>query len=481
MLTVGRSQMDALAECVLVSVRRQALIPPGGRVLAAVSGGGDSVALLHLLAELAERNMVALAGVAHFNHRLRPPASDEDERFCRDLATRFGLPFVVESADVAKMARSERISVEHAGHRVRHAFFGRAAGRFGACRVALGHTLDDQAETYLLRLLRGAGAAGFSAIRPRVGPVVRPLLRVSRAELRAYLASKQASFREDASNLDRRVPRNRIRHDLIPSLRAYSPRVVEVLAREAEIARADEEWLARAANELGASLVQSTKGGVEVDAAGLAALHPALGRRVARDALVRVSGCAVGFDHIERLRRLAEDAPPRVDFPRCRAERLEDVIRLTARAGRGAVARVEPFAYRLEVPGEVSVPEAGVTISAEPAGPELFQPLTISRPRTAGQHATERVVAVAAAGPFAVRNWQPGDRFRPLGLQGHRKKLQDLFVDRKVSRAERARIPLVLDTQDRIVWVVGQGVSEDFRVTRGAASVLVLKVRPVGG
>ena len=153
--------MDPLAKRVLVSVRRQRLIPLGGRVLAAVSGGGDSVALLHLLAELAERNAVALAGVAHFNHRLRPPASDEDERFCRDLATRFGLPFVVESADVAEMARSERISVEHAGHRARHAFFGRAAGRLGACRVALGHTIDDQAETYLLRLLRGAGTAGF--------------------------------------------------------------------------------------------------------------------------------------------------------------------------------------------------------------------------------------------------------------------------------------------------------------------------------
>ena len=473
--------MDPLAERVLVSVRRQELIPPGARVLVAVSGGGDSVALLHLLAELAEREAVALAGVAHFNHRLRPPASDEDERFCRDLATRFGLPFVVESADVAELARSERISVEHAGHRVRHAFFKRAASRLGACRVALGHTIDDQAETYLLRLLRGAGAAGFSAIRPRIGLVVRPLLNVSRAALRAYLASQPASFREDASNLDRRVPRNRIRHDLIPSLRVYSPRVVEVLAREAEIARADEEWLARAANELGASLVQSTKGCVEVDAAGLAALHPALGRRVARDALVRVSGCAVGFDHIERLRLLAEDAPTRVDFPRCRAERLAGVIRLTARAGRGTVARVEPFAYRLEVPGEVSVPEAGVTISAEPAGPELFRSLTFSGPQTAKKHTPERVVAVAAAGPFAVRSWQPGDRFRPLGLHGHRKKLQDLFVDRKVSRADRARIPLVLDAQDRIVWVVGQGVSDDFRVTRGAASVLVLKVRPFGG
>ena len=473
--------MDPLAERVLVSVRRQGLVRPGGRVLAAVSGGGDSVALLYLLAELAEREAVELAGVAHFNHRLRPPASDEDERFCRELATRFGLPCVVESADVAEMARSERISVEHAGHRVRQAFFGRAAGRLGARRVAVGHTIDDQAETYLLRLLRGAGAAGFSAIRPRAGLVVRPLLRVSRAELRVYLASRQVSFREDASNLDRCVPRNRIRHDLIPSLRAYSPRIVEVLAREAEIARADEEWLARAANELGTILVRSIEGGVEVEAAGFAALHPALGRRVARDALIRVSGRAVGFDHAERLRRLAEEAPARVDFPGCRAERLEVVIRLTARAGRGVVARVEPFAYRLEVPGEVSVPEAGVTISAEQAGPGLTGPLTFSRPQSAGSPATERVVAVAAAGPFVVRNWQSGDRIRPLGLKGHRKKLQDLFVDRKVSRAERARIPLVLDAQDRIVWVVGQGVSDDFRVTRGATSVLILRARPFGG
>ena len=375
---------------------------------------------------------------------------------------------------------AERISVEHAGHRARHAFFGRAAVRLGACRVALGHTIDDQAETYLLRLLRGAGAAGLSAMRPRAGLVVRPVLTVPRADLRTYLVTRQVSFQEDASNRDRRVPRNRIRHDLIPSLRAYSPRVVEVLAREAEIARADEEWLSRAANELGAGVVQSIEGGAEVDATRLAALHPALGRRIARDALVRVSGRSVGFDHIERLRRLAEGVATRVDFPGCRAERLEGVIRLTARRGRGTTARVAPFAYRLEVPGEVSVPEAGVTISAEPAGPGSRGPFATSWPKMAGNLTTERVVAVATAGPLAVRNWRPGDRFRPLGLEGHRKKLQDLFVDRKVRRVDRLRIPLVLDAEDRIVWVVGQGISDDFRVTRGAASVLVLKVRSLG-
>ena len=474
--------MHPLPERVLAAVRRQALVPVGGRVVAAVSGGGDSVALLYLLAALAERGALTLAGVAHLNHRLRPPASDEDERFCRDLAARFGVPCVVEAADIAEMARSERISVEHAGHRARHRFFARVVECLGACCVALGHTIDDQAETYLLRLLRGAGAAGFSGIRPRVGCVVRPLLTVSRADLRAYLTSKQASFREDPSNLDRRVPRNRIRHDLLPHLRGYSPRVVEVLAREAEIARADADWLSHAANELGAALVKKTKGGVEVDAAGLVALHPALARRVAGDALGRVSGRAVGFDHIERLRRLADGAPTRVDFPGCRAERLEAGIRLTARAGRGAVARVEPFAYRLEVPGEVPVPEAGVIISADLAGPGVRLAGASSGSQEAGAPASRReaAVAVAAAGPLGVRNWRPGDRFRPLGLGGHRKKLQDLFVDRKVSRRARARIPLVLDGRDRIVWVVGQGVSDEFRVTADAASVLILKVRPLG-
>ncbi|MBQ02929.1 MAG: tRNA lysidine(34) synthetase TilS [Acidobacteria bacterium] len=470
--------MDPLAERVLVFVRRQALIPPGGRVLAAVSGGGDSVALLYLLAELAERNALTLAGVAHLNHRLRSRESDEDERLCRDLASRFDVPCVVESADVAELSRSERISVEHAGHRARYAFFDRAADRLDACRVALGHTIDDQAETFLLRPLRGAGTEGLSAIRPRAGKVVRPLLRVTRAELRAYLAAREVSFREDASNLDRRVPRNRIRHDLIPHLQGYSPRVVEVLAREAEIARAEAEWLAHAANEMSSGLVKSTKTGVEVDAAGLAALHPALGRRVARNVLGLVSGRSVGFDHIERLRRLATAVTGRVDFPGCRADRLESIIRLTARAGRGTVDRAESFAYRLDVPGEVSVPEAGVTISAEPA--EMGLSVPFAWPKTGGNPAFERTVAVAAAGPLAVRNWRPGDRFRPLGLRGHRKKLQDLFVDRKVSRVDRSRIPLVLDDRNRIVWVVGQAVSDEFRVTGAAASVLILRVRTLG-
>ena len=473
----GMSAMELLAQQVLASIRRQNLIPDKGRVLVAVSGGGDSVALLCLLAELARHGALHLVGVAHFNHQLRPPASDEDERFCRSLADRFDLPCVVESAAVAALARRQRISIEHAGHRARHQFFVRAAQRTGATHVAIGHTRDDQAETCLLRLLRGAGAAGLAAIRPRRGPVVRPLLAVRRAELRAYLASRGVPFREDGSNLDQRVPRNRVRHDLLPYLERYSPQVVERLACSAEIARADEEWLAQAAHDSAAGLVAPVDGGVEFDAGRFASLHPALGRRIARNLLARMSGRAAGFDQIERLRRLAGGAPTRIDLPGCRAERLDAVVRVTARVGRGRPGGVGPFEYTLDVPGEVRVPEADLVVSAERARVELLP----SRPdRVVGRDGGQAVSVDVGAGSLAVRNWRPGDRFRPLGLHGHRKKLQDLFVDRKVPRDARSRVPVVLDDTGRVIWIVGLGVGEDFRISSVTTSVLILRVIPLG-
>ncbi len=464
----------SLADRVAASVERQALIPCGGRVVAAVSGGGDSVALLHLLAELAERSLLTLAGVAHVNHRLRRPASDEDERFCRDLARRFGVPCLVESVAVADVARARRVSVERAGHHVRHAFFARAAAELGAGRVALGHTIDDQAETVLLRLIRGAGAAGLSGMRPRAGSLVRPLLEVGRAELRRYLADGRIPFREDASNADLRVPRNRVRHELLPQLRTYSPRVVEALARQADIARADEAWLSRRANEAAADLVSQERGLVVLDAAGLAALPPALGRRVARDALARIEPRRreIGFDAIERVRRTAAGGPARTDLPDCRVERAAGRVRLVPRRGRTGPAPRPGFAYRLAIPGEVSVPEAGVRVRAE-----VVEAAAGARVAGGGRTA---VVALPAAAPLVVRSWRFGDRYRPLGLGGRSRKLQDLFVDRKVPRDERTRIPLVLDADGRVVWVVGFGIGHDFRAGEGDESVLFLKVSGLG-
>ncbi len=231
-------------------------------MLAALSGGADSVALSVLLAAAAPAGGYALAGLLHVNHQLRGGAAEADESFCRALAGALDVPIFVERVDVAALARADRISIEHAGHRLRYATFERVAGEQRADRVATGHTRDDLAETVLLRLIRGAGPGGLAGIRPRAGRVVRPLLGVSRQELREHLAARGLQYREDESNRDLRVTRNRVRHRLLPLLaREFSPSIVGVLAREAAIARADADWLDGGANQRAAAVGPSREAG----------------------------------------------------------------------------------------------------------------------------------------------------------------------------------------------------------------------------
>ena len=214
-----------------------------------MSGGSDSVALIRLLHELATESGFQLTGIAHFNHQLRGVAADEDETFCRELAATLALPIDVESADVRILARTRRTSIEDAARQARYAFLERAASRARADRVAVGHTRDDQAETFVLRLLRGAGPRGLAGIYPRMGLIIRPLLDVGRRQLRDYLGDLGVAFQEDETNRDVRIPRNRVRHELIPYLERYlAPGIIGVLTREATIARDDAEWLDRTAS-----------------------------------------------------------------------------------------------------------------------------------------------------------------------------------------------------------------------------------------
>lgn len=474
--------MRPLAARVRRTIRRHGLISRGGRVVVAVSGGPDSVALLHLLLELGREGDVEVAAVAHFNHRLRGAASDQDEEFCRRLASSLSLAFTTESADVAAAARHDRVSIEQAGHRLRYAFYDRAAARHQADRVAVGHTRDDQAETVLLRLLRGAGPEGLAGMHPRAGCVVRPLLAVTRDELREYLAAGRIAFCEDATNLDVALPRNRVRHELLPLLRArFSPSVVDVLAREAEIAREDAAYLDRAAAAAEAGAVRRTPEGLEIDVPALAALPAALARRIVRRAMaVLAPDRFVGFDAVEAVLDLTDtscEPGRRLDVPGQRVERRGEIVVLRSRRGRSPAAnpqRAEPFCYPLSVPGEVDLPEAGCRISADIAASIEGLPSLGGRPDVAV------VAADALAGQLAVRNRLEGERFRPLGLGG-RKKLQDFFVDRKVQRALRDRVPLVVDGRGRIVWVAGHAVAEEVRVTDPGKAVVILRLKDLGG
>lgn len=460
----------------LETIRRHGLARPGDRVLIALSGGADSVALLLLMRELEQDGVLMVAGAAHLNHQLRGAEADADEAFCAALTTGLGVPFVAARVDVAARARAGKRSIEDAARVARYEFLERAADELSADVIAVAHTREDQAETFLLRLLRGSGTRGLAAIQPRAGRVVRPLLDIARADLRSVLAARGQDFREDASNADRTMPRNRVRHELIPYLQShFSPGVTDVLARTAALARQDEEFLQAEAIKLAGGIVLSDEA-VRMDVAGLSRAPRALSSRVAQAALQRFAGSrSITFDHVERVLALADGAGEgqAVSLPGQFAVRAGGTIVL--RPGRGRIeAGVNSFAFSLSIPGEVELRPQRLAVGAERIPPPAAPP---GRPgKWAGRGTEVGVAAGSLELPLAVRSRRPGDRFRPLGAPGDR-KLQDFLVDRKVPRDDRDALPLVVDGRDRIVWVVGQAVAEDFRVTDPSQGVLLLKVR----
>jgi tRNA(Ile)-lysidine synthase len=450
-------------------------------VAVALSGGADSVALLFVLREIADAERFQLVGAAHLNHQLRGADADADAQFCRELAETVTLPIEIENVDVSALAEQSRVSIEQAAHTARHAFFDRAAARLGATTVAVAHTKDDQAETFLLRLLRGAGPRGLSGMHPRSGIVVRPLIETLRADVRDFLRARAIGFREDASNSDLSIPRNRIRHELLPLLDArFSPGVVDVLDREAAIAREDADYLDAAACAAASRLVARTDRGVQIDADGLVREPPAIMRRVIRLAQQLAAGPDhfVGFDAGEAVRRFAvSNATGQLDLPGHRVNRHGGALVLTGSRGRETRTPAVDFVYELEVPGHVAVPEAACAISADmrtlPAGRSASEVWHL-----AGRSNEAVIEARRLAAPLSVRNRRRGDNFRPLGLNG-RKKLQDFFVDAKVDRIERETTPVIVDAVGNIVWVAGHALSDEFKVTETTRDVVILKRVPI--
>jgi tRNA(Ile)-lysidine synthase len=474
--------MHPLVARVRRTIRRHALIPRGAPVMVAVSGGADSVALAHVLAELAAAGDVDLVGLAHLNHRLRGAGAEADEQFCRELAVHLARPIVADAIDVRRLASAEGRSIEEAAREARYRFLEHAADRLGAAWIAVAHTTNDQAETVLLRLFRGTGTDGLASIRRRRGRVVRPLLDETRETILEYLCDRSIPFREDETNRDVSNPRNRIRHELIPHLEdRFAPEVVPHLARTAALAADDAELLNELADSRAADILSFASGRVAIDLVALRREPAAIGSRLLRRAFRHVAGERfAGFGEVDRLRAMAApDGPALADLPGARVERLGDRLVLSSHAA-GERAVLEPwttFRYVLSIPGEVVVAEAGCRIEAE---------------RLAGSSGTRAEVPLESRGGVAiidaaglsdtlsVRGRRRGDSFRPLGLEG-RKKLQDFFVDRKVPRARRDRVPIVVDALDRIVWVAGHAIAEEFRVTDLTQSMVILRLRDLGG
>jgi tRNA(Ile)-lysidine synthase len=434
--------------------------------VAALSGGSDSVAQLLLLRDLAVAGDLVLAGAAHLNHQLRPEAA-RDETFCRDLCTRLGVPLVVESASVAALAAAAGVSIEVAARRARYAFLEQARASRGATVVAVAHTADDQAETVLLRLLRGAGPRGLRGILPVRGAIVRPLLECTRAALREDLTRRGQTWVEDATNADVTQPRNRVRHELMPLLAArFQPAVTRVLARTAEVVAADDALLESFADAAASGVVTPVPRGLTISTAALSRLPLALARRVVRRALERLTPPhAPDLADVEALLAVCRPGGPAAAEPAgLRVERFsEDAVLLIRAPGAGETALPS---RALTVPGAVALPELGLgcRLTADRPIKALEEPADLRR---------RLIVKASVPAPLVVRGRRAGDRIRPRGLGGS-KKLQDLLVDRKVPRAERDRVPVVADATGRLVWVVGHAVDADAAASGDEDDVIVL-------
>jgi tRNA(Ile)-lysidine synthase len=403
--------MPTLLERVRATVSSHGLFGAGDGVIVAVSGGADSTALAHALALLAPDLGIRLLGLAHLNHQLRD-AADADEAFCAALAVRLGVPFDTRRLDVGGEARRRKTSVEDAARTVRYAYLNEVAAAAGANRVAVGHTRDDQAETVLLRLARGAGPVGLAGIHPRAGSVVRPLLDCRRRDIEAWLRARGLGWREDESNLDRGIPRNAVRHDVLPRVvDVFGDGVVDVLARQAALSRDDAEWFEMVATETAARLVIEDGAVVQVERAALGALHAALARRVVLVALRRAAGGRfVGFEHVEIALGLSQ-APGSgaVDLPGQRVECRRGWLRFVPRQadpGRAGRRRGRPSS----VESDANAPVTGVAVS-NPAGGDPARPS--GGPEAPRPGEINQLAAQVTGGP---------KRARSVSLEGHAPK-----------------------------------------------------------
>jgi tRNA(Ile)-lysidine synthase len=449
------------------TLRRWPMFNSGDLVIAAVSGGVDSLVLLDVLLQLKEETGTRLR-VLHIDHGVRPE-SGEDAGYVEKVAAHYGLEFTMRRIEVPQAAG---MSPEEALREARYGAFRVEIDGSGAARLATGHTADDRVETLLLRLLAGSGPRGLGSIPPLRLPFARPLIRVWRREVEAYAAFLPFPPRLDRTNLDVSIPRNRVRHRLLPLLEEeYNPSVRRVLLGEAEMLASLAELVDELTMEAGEVSVSANGGGEALDVDGLRARPLAVRREVIAASLQRM-GIEPSFSLVEdiRLKLLEAEGLSRLDLsPGLVARRVYDRIIM------GPLPAQDPLP-ETAIPGEGTFDLPGMGLRLEvrrlPGGGE--DPRKAARGSWTAWLDADRLVF-----PLLVRGIRPGDRFYPLGAPGGR-KLQDFLVDAKVPREERARVAVV-ESAGEIAWVVGMRIDERFKVSESTGVVAVLEVAQASG
>jgi tRNA(Ile)-lysidine synthase len=487
---------------VLGTLSRYAMMRPGDRIGLGVSGGADSVAMLRIFAELRMRLGIAVL-VLHFHHQLRGTEADEDERFVKALAKDFDLEFESGRADVAGEARLHGWNVEDAARRMRYRFFTSVAKQRDLNRVAVAHTANDQAETVLSHLLRGTGLTGLAGIYPAAGLIIRPLLEVGRDELREFLSELRQPWREDATNQDTSRMRARIRHQLIPLLlRDFDPAAVTRLSRLAKHAREDETFWRRLEDERFQALAIRESGsmislgiadllsplpplipedsGARDDRSSLSAPTLALTRRLVRRIFAELRGSREQLTsrHVDSALDLAiqSQSSARINLPGVCVERIFDRLCFTnvsaapeATPSAGKMRQNCDFAYTVLRPGGLQSASIVVT--------EIHRRFNLKKVDWPPAQ-SDTVVGGGALDfdrvqwPLVLRNWRPGDSYRPHGSRRVR-KLKQLLLESRIPRSARGSWP-VLTSEGKVIWAYGYPVAEEFAAQPGTQTGLVI-------
>lgn len=453
------------------TIRRRRLFKPDDTVIVAISGGADSTALLDMLSRLRGYTLSLIA--AHLNHCLRGNDSDADEEYCRQLAAHYAIPFESGRIDVRELAESGQLNLEDAGRRARIIFLEEIRNKYAAATVVLAHHADDQAETVLMRLLRGSGMTGLSGMACRNDRgYVRPLLEITRSEIEQYLRGRGLGWREDTSNSDTAYLRNRIRHELLPLLEEYNPAIRSCLVRTASLLGDDEALLIELTEQTFIRLFRIEEGKILCSVTQLRALSPALRRRVLRHAFKQMTGSLewVGQRHIRAICNVIDS-----DRPNARLALPQKVT--LAREYDSLLFEQTPEASPDSAP-DLLITAPGYYLL--PTGGSLT--IEISEPPTDfNTPSTSEVFFDLDKNPFPwqVRTFLPGDRIIPFGMSG-RKKVKDIFIDQKIPLSERKNIPLLF-CGTNLIWIAGGCVSELCRInTSSAVAIHVTYVNSVG-
>ena len=457
-------------------VKRHGLLPQGGNILAACSGGSDSLTLVDLLVEYQQAGDIRLF-VAHFDHCLRGDASSHDAAFVRRFCAERGLEFFCGSADLPALLRVQGGSLEELARSTRYRFLRQVVGEIGGGLIATGHHRDDQAETVLLNLVRGSGSRGLGAMQPLRDDVTRPLLCLDRSEIEVYCRQRNLQPCLDVSNADVDFLRNRLRHELLPVLKKwYNPGMVATLCRTASILTDEQEFLRSQALELLPRTVERFEWGCRIDADAFCRIHVAMQRELLRLLLEQLRGDTkgIGFVHVEQIRQLflQEHGSRRIALPgnlqARKAYRDLTIEKLRCGDEKYATDDTEDALQHvlLKCPGETAVPEFGVVIRCK----RLVDAATA--PDDLGP---DKVVFDCAAlhFPLHVRRRLPGDTFYPLGAPGSR-KLKKILIDLKVPAEKRERLPLICDEKG-ILWIAGLRRSERGKVDGTNRDLLVME------